>query len=335
MQRRKFMALTGAAVLGTAGFNFSALAQSKPRTIKMASIGRTGSPWHKGLLSFKETVEAESGGRYIVNLYMDGALGDIPRLVSQMQLGTVDLSYFGAPTLSYISGGEFMNVAYVPYLFKSTAWAEKIFNNDEFNGMYDDVANNSGVRMIGAWGQRSPRAIQTTKGPIMTPADLKGLRIRVPAIPLLEATFKAFGSQVTPMSVLEIYNALSRGAVDGQDNGFDLSIPPKFHEVAKFWSATDHTFELVGFFGSERFWKNLSADDRDLFLKATRKGGGVTTEMTRQFDIDSLTVLKEAGVQYVVPDIESFKKSIVGIEDKYEGDLWPKGMVDKIRKLQA
>ena len=59
-----------------------------------------------------------------------------------------------------------MNVIYVPYLFKDAEWAERILNNDEFYAFYAKIGETAGVRVFGAWGQRSPRAIQTTKGPI-------------------------------------------------------------------------------------------------------------------------------------------------------------------------
>src|SRR5690606_18077224 len=170
--------------------------------------------------------------------------------------------------------------------------------------------------------------------PIMKPEDVKGMRLRIPSLPMLKATFDRLGVQVTPLSMLEIYNALSRGTVDGQDNGFDLSIPPKFHEAAKYWSATDHVQELVGFFVSERFWKGLSNEDRELFEKAAKEAGAVTTELTRQFDLDSVQTLKDAGVTYVVPDREAFRKAVEGVEKEFDGKLWPAGLVDRIRKEQ-
>jgi hypothetical protein len=335
MQRRQFTHAAGATLASAALATVPVVARAQVRTVKMATIGATGSPWHTALLKFKEVVDRESNGRYVVSLHPDGQLGDISRLLSQMQLGTVEFSYFGAPSLSFVKGGEFMNVAYTPYLFKSAEWAERTFNNEEFAGYYEKAAEVSGVRMFGAWGQRSPRAIQSTKGPIMKPADVKGLRLRVPAIPLLKATFERLEAQVTPMGMLEIYNALSRGAIDGQDNGFDLSVPGRFHEVAKHWSTTDHAFELVGFFVGERFWKSLPADDRALFTKASKEAGAVTTALTRDFDRDSVDTLKKAGVNYVVPDRDAFRAAIAGVEREFEGKLWPAGLVDRIRKAQG
>jgi tripartite ATP-independent transporter DctP family solute receptor len=309
-------------------------ASAQTRTIKLATIALTNSPWHKAMIRFKEVVEAESKGRIAVSLYTDGQLGDIGGLMSAMQLGTVEMSYYGAPSIIQLRGAEALNIMYMPYLFKSAEWAERIQNNDEFRQIYNRIAETAGVRVVGAWGQRSPRALQTTKGPITEPEQVRGMRLRVPPILMLKATFEKLGSQITPMGMLEIYNALSRGTVDGQDNGFDLSVPARFHEVAKYWSATDHVFELVAFFASERFWKGLSTEDRALIEKAGKEAGAVTTGLTRKLDQEAIEMLKAAGVTYVVPNREAFRAALAGLEEEHEGKAWPAGMADRIRKLQ-
>lgn len=328
MRRRTFLG-TAAATVGLA-----TPLRAQTKTLKIATIAVANSPWHKALLRFKEVVETQSQGRYAVNVYTDGQLGDISQLLSAMQLGTIEFSYFGLSSISYVRGGEALNVLYVPYLFKSGEWAEKILNNDDFQAMYAKIGETAGVRVFGAWGQRSPRAIQSTKGPIMKPEDVRGLRLRIPPIPMLKATFDRLGAQLTPMGMLEIYSALSRGTVDGQDNGFDLSIPPRFHEAAKFWSATDHVLELVGFFVSERFWRTLSAADRELFKTASREAGAVTTDLTRKLDTDGIEILKAAGVNYVVPDRAAFRAAVAGVETELEGKMWPAGLVAKLRQMQ-
>lgn len=329
--------LMGGALLGGAGAaGMPSIARAQSKQLKIATIALVNSPWHKALNRFKEVVEAESAGRYTVAVYTDGQLGDIAQLLSAMQLGTVDFSYFGLSSISFVRGGEAFNVLYVPYLFKNGEWGEKILNTDpELLGMFDKMATTAGVRVFGAWGQRSPRAIQSTRGPIVKPEDVKGLRLRIPAIPMLRATFDRLGAQSTPMGMLEIYSALSRGAVDGQDNGFDLSIPPRFHEAAKFWSATDHVNELVGFFASERLWKGLNETDRQIFRKASKAAGEVTTQLTKELDTEAIDILKKAGCTYVVPDRDAFRKAVAGVEDELDGKMWPKGMVARLRTLQG
>ena len=306
-------------------------ARADARTVKIATIGMAGSPWDFALRRFKEVVEASSQGRYAVNVYTDGSLGDIAQLLSAMQLGTIEFAAFGLTAITFVRGGELLNVAYTPYLFPSAAAAEQVLNNAEFRAIYEKIGQTAGVRVFGAYGQRSPRALQTVSGPITQPGQVKGLRLRIPAIPMLKAVFERLGAQITPLGMLEIYNALSRGTIDGQDNGFDLSIPAHYHDVAKHWSATNHAFELVGSFASEKFWRSLPADDRALFEDAARQAGTVVTDLTKKLDEESIGILKAAGCTYVVPEQKAFQAALAGVEDQFEGTLWPQGLVSRSR----
>lgn len=332
MRRQFCKGVLGLGLLGALG---APAAAQNTREIKIATIALANSPWHVALNRFKQVVEERSKGRFRVSVYTDGQLGDIAQLLSAMQLGTIEFSAFGLSSISFVRGGEALGVIYVPYLFKSPEWAERVLNDEEFRGIYDRIARTAGVRTFGAYGQRSPRALQTTRGPITAPGQVAGLRLRIPPIPVLKDMFEKLGAQVTPMGMLEIYNALSRGTIDGQDNGFDLSIPAHYHDSAKFWSATDHVYELVGFFSSERFWRGLDADDKAMFEGAAREAGQVITALTRKLGDDGIQVLQQAGVTYSVPDRAAFRAAVAGIEKPYDGKLWPGGLVDRIREAQA
>jgi tripartite ATP-independent transporter DctP family solute receptor len=312
----------------------AALPAHAERKIRIATISANGSPWHKAMTRFAEVAEKESGGQIKVQVFTDGQLGDIAQMYASMQLGTLEMGYFGLGAITTLKGAEPLNVLYVPYLFKSAEAAEKVANGADFAKMYDDAAAKTGVRVVGAFGQRSARAVQTIKGPINKPEDLKGMRIRVPSIQMLKATFEGLGVQVTPMGMLDIYTALSRGTVEGQDNGFDLSMPLKFQEVAKYWSATDHAYELTGWFMSERLWKSLSEAERTALVKAARAGGEVSTAETRRLDADSVETIRKSGGTYTVPDREAFKAALKGVHVPYDGKLWPTGTVERIRAAQ-
>jgi len=216
-------------------------AHAQTRELRMGTPFVNGSNLHQAMQKFAEVLNSDSKGKLKVNVYTDSQIGDIQALLSGMQLGTIDMAYLGIGNGAALKGGGPLNVAYTPYLFKSKDWAEKILNGPIFAPMFDDLAKESGVRVFAAAGARSARAIQTTKGPINGPEDLKGFRLRIPPIPMFKDAFEALGVKVVPMGLSDVYLALSRGQVDGQDNGFDLSLSFKWHEVAKFWSATDHT----------------------------------------------------------------------------------------------
>jgi len=332
MQLRR--TLLGGACLALAALAMAGTATAQERQIKLASIANAGSIWHKSMDRMKEYVEAETKGRIKVQVFTDGQLGDIGGMMSAMQLGTLEMAYYGVTSIIQLRGAEALNIVYVPYLFKNVEWAAKVQNSPEFMEIYDKVAASAGVRVVGAWGERSPRALQTTRGPITRPEQVKGMRLRIPPIEMLKVTFEKLGAQNTPMGMMEIYNALGRGTVEGQDNGLDLSIPGKFHEVAKYWSATDHAYELVGLFASERVWRTLSAEDKAIFTRASKVAGDLSTELTRQLNEDAIAQLKAAGVTYTVPDRDAFRQALADAHLPYEGKLWPAGMFDRVRKMQ-
>ncbi|MDB5859916.1 MAG: hypothetical protein JWQ76_3605 [Ramlibacter sp.] len=311
-----------------------ALPAHAERRIRIATISSQGSPWHKAMVRFAEVAEKESNGQLKVQVFTDAQLGDIGQMYSSMQLGTLEMGYFGLAALTTLKGAEPMNLLFVPYLFKSAESAEKVANTDEFKKLYEDAAAKTGIRVVGAYGQRSARAVQTTKGPITKPEDLKGLRLRVPSIEMLKATFETLGVQVTPMGMMDIYTALSRGTVAGQDNGFDLSMPLRFQEVAKYWSATDHVYELTGWFMSEKLWRSLNESERAALVKAAQAGGQVSTAETKTLDADSIETIRKSGGTYTVPDRAAFRNALKDVHKPYDGKLWPAGMVERIRSTQ-
>ncbi|MEJ1977560.1 MAG: TRAP transporter substrate-binding protein [Acetobacteraceae bacterium] len=326
LTRRSVLAGTSAALAGAA-----LPARAEGRTLRLASIAMTNSPWHFAMNKFRDVVHEKTNGTLDVSVYTDGQLGDMSQMMSGLQLGTLDMCYVGASAPVALRGAEVLNILYVPYIFSSVTSAEAICNGEEFNAIYDKVAKATGVRTIGAWGQRSPRALQSIRGPITEPSQVKGLRLRIPISETIKAAFETLGAQIVPMGMLEIYTALSRGTIDGQDNGFDLSVPGHFYEAAKYWSATDHVYELVGWFISERLWQKLSSDEQKAVADAAKQGGQVTTDLTRKLDQDSLNILKANGCNYVVPDRDKFRAALADSHKKFDGKLWPKGMVEHVR----
>lgn len=320
-----------AMMLATAAYTASVDA----REIKIATISSANSPWAKAMQAFADEAAKLSNGDLQVKVYTDAQLGDISKMFSSMQLGTLEMGYFGLGSAIFLRGAKALNILYVPYLFKNGEWAERILNDEEFTKIYDDVAKKSGVRVFAAFGIRSPRALETVDRPVRKPEDVKGLRLRIPSIPILKTTFETLGAQVVPLAMTEIYTALGRRMIDGQDNGFDLSMPMRFYEEAKYWSATNHAYELTGWFVSEQFWESLSPKERKELIAAAKVGGAVATRLDAKLDQDAVEELKKSGGTYIVPDRAAFKQALANVYKKYEGKDWPAGMVERIQKQQA
>jgi len=312
----------------------TSLSWAAPRQLKLNTISVTGSPWHKAMLKFSEIIKAKTSGAFEILVYADGQLGNIPQNLTGMQMGTIDMGYFDCGAGSYLKELKAMQIAWCPYLFKSKAEARRILNSQMIAEYRDAAAKQCGVRMFAVAGARSPRAIQTITGPIWKPEQLKGMKMRMPGIPIFVETAKALGAKPTVLPMTEIYMGLKQGMVDGQDNGFDLSIPPKFHEVAKFWSATDHAYSMTGWYIAEKVWQSMSDDQRKTFFDAAMEAGKLADEEMEKLDRESIDILQQAKCAYTIPYREPFRVALKDVYKQFEGDVWPKGWVEKIREMQ-
>ncbi|MEO8004243.1 MAG: TRAP transporter substrate-binding protein [Betaproteobacteria bacterium] len=321
-------------VAAVAFLTFACISQAADLNLRFGTPFVTGSNLHKAMEKFAEVVGTESAGKIRVQVYADSQIGDIQQLIAGMQLGTVDMAYLGVGNSGQLKDCGALNIAYLPYLFKNKEQAKQVMNGPILQEFYESCAKSSGVRIFAVAGARSPRAIVTTKGPIKKPEDLKGLRLRIPPIPIFRDTFESVGVKVVPLGLNEVYMALSRGQVDGQDNGFDLTLTFRFQEVSKYWTATDHVYDVAAWYISERRWKSLSKEQQDLFRKAAQAGGKVATDLGEQFDRAGMEELKKQGVTYTVPDKAAFEAAWKDVYKNYEGKVWPEGLVQRIKAAQ-
>lgn len=294
----------------------------------------TGSNLHQGMQKFAEVIAAERAGRLRINLFPDSSLGDISGLLKRLQDGSVDFSLLGIGTAADLEGGAALNIGFLPYLFKDREWAAHICNGPIFHAMYDDLAKASKVRVFASYGERLPRSFNTTRGPIMRPEDLKGMRIRIAPIDVFMAGTRALGAEPVPTDLNEMYAGLVDGSLDGQENGLELTLAYKLYEVAKFWAVTDLAPSLATWYAHEPVWQSLSAEDRALFKRAAQAGGEVITRLSKQINRDGLETLRAAGVTISFPDIAAFREALKDLYLRYEGRVWPPGLVAQIRAMQ-
>ena len=332
MKKQNFLAVVGLVI--ALSLFLTDVGLGATRQLKFNTFSVTGSPWHKAMLKFADIVKDQTRGEIEILVYADAQLGDMTQSLTGMRTGSLDMAYFDCGVASFLKEYQAMQIAWYPYLFKSKKDASRILNSSMIFDYIDSATKKSGIRIIAIAGDRSPRAVNTIKGPIMKPDDLKGMKLRMAGIPIFLEMAKAWGAKPTPMGMSEIYMALKQGVVDGQDNGFDLSIPPKFYEVAKYWSATDHVYSVTGWYIAEKVWTSLTEAQRKIFHSAALDAGKVATDEVEKLDQDGVDTLKKAGCTYVVPDREAFAKATANLHKEFEGKLWPEGWVEKIKGMQ-
>lgn len=236
MKKRFLVLLMMVLALGT--WATSGLA-AKPITMTFASAYPQDDHQSMTLTKFAELAEQYSNGKLKINVSVGGVLGGERDVAEGIQIGTVDGAILGGILQNFDPA---MAILEFPYCFKNDAHVRAVMEGPIGKKVSQRLIDKTGIRVL-HHVMRTPREL-TTKRPVNTLADLKGMKIRVPEMEAHLATWRALGANPTPLAFPEVYTALQLGTVDGQENPLGVIYSNKFYEVVDYLALTDH---LVGF----------------------------------------------------------------------------------------
>lgn len=289
---------------------------------------------NRAITQMSKNVKERTGGEVNIQVFPAGQLGSIGATFSGMGLGTIDLTLLDVSLLGYQEGHEEFFVGQVPFLFKTQEAVRKVFNSDLFAPMYDRIREEKGIRVIAVAGDRAPRSLNTTKGPIFSPEDAAGIKMRVLSNPVSIASFEAWGVDPTPLAFNELYLSMRQGVVEGQDNGLDVTVPNNFQEVTSYYAMLDHVRGIYGWYIADTTWERLSEEQRAIVAEEAQKAGDMISELGAQRMEDDLNTILEAGLKVTIPNRTAFEELSKDIYKEFDGSLWRAGLVDEILAMQ-
>src|SRR5689334_12239353 len=183
---------------------------------------------------FGQIVAAKTQNQIKIQSLGAGQLGNLPQNYAGMKTGQIDMMLADTGTLALARGGKDFNALFAPYVFRDHAHFKAFMASQTFRDMLAGVEKEGSFKYVGYVSDRTPRQLSTAKTKVTSPADLQGLKVRVPETPTILAVFKAWGAAPTPVAAAELYLAMKQGIVDGQDNGFDAVAGAKYYEVQKY-----------------------------------------------------------------------------------------------------
>ena len=203
----------------------------------------------------KEVAKRQPGLQ--IKSFGGGQLGPLPQNFAELKMGKLDMVLCDSGVLSLPKGGGHFNVVFAPYAFNSQAHIRKFFASDLFKSMMAETEKTAGIKYVGWVSDRSPRLITTSNRKVLVPADMKGLKLRVPLVKPIKIVMEGWGATPTPLSASEMYMAMKQGVVDGQDNGFDAIFGAKYYEVQKYVSPINYIRSGLIVVVSDMVWKKL------------------------------------------------------------------------------
>jgi len=292
---------------GTAGTSTAAGSspdKAAPVVVKLGHIASSdmSDPQQVGAYALKEKLEELSGGYYQVDIYPSGQLGDSRTMLESVQMGTLEMQEIENGACSgFVTETMLWDL---PYLIKSLDHAEAVFNSgigDNEREKFLDI----GVRIL-AFDHGGFRYFTNNARPIVTPADMKGLKMRVMESEIMIATVNAFGGNAVPMAFSELYSALQQGTVDGQDNPASSTYNNSFQDVQKYLSLSGHFYFPRRYVVSESFYQAQSPEHQKMIEEAAAYAAGAQNDAYVNTNDQFIEKLKAAGMEVNEVDKDAF-----------------------------
>ena len=256
----RIVALTAAALA------CSSALQAADITLKLGHIANEDNSWHKGAVKFAEEVKALTNGKVEVKVFPNDSLGKEMDLINGMQLGTADMTITGESLQNWAPKAALLAI---PYAFKNMAEMDKAVNGPLGEDIKKDIIAKAKVIPL-SYFARGPRYL-TSKKPIKTIDDVKGLKMRVPNVPVFVQYWRAAGAQPTPMAFGEVFTSLQTGVIDAQENPLALIKSASFFEVQKYVNRTEHVRSWIYLAIGERSFNKLNADQKKAVQEAAKR----------------------------------------------------------------
>ena len=253
-------------------------ARAAARTLRIGYILPVASQLGVGATVFAQEVAKRTGGRVLIQQYPDATLGGDVELLKGIQLGSIDLAFvtgMGLPSVLPSAG-----VFNIPFLFENNAQAHAVLDGpigESFRKQFTEL----NMVML-AWGENGLRHISNARRPIVTPADLQGLKLRVPQSDVLLQGFKALGADVASLPFPQLFEALRAGKFDAQENPIATFVAAKFDQVQKYLTLSGHAYDPAVLLMSSDAFEDLSHDERTGFVAAAKLGGCRIAQLCRE-----------------------------------------------------
>ena len=327
LSRRTLMA---AAALSTT--IFPALAQT--RTPLRISTPAVPDAWHAKMWTvFKDTLEKSAPGEFDVQINLNASLFKQGAEPAAMARGNLELASLSPADLAKLVP-EF-SVFTAGYMLRDPAHQQKVFNGPIGAELFKAVSQKMDVTVLSTCYLGTRQLNLREARAVKTPADLKGIKLRMPGSKDWLFLGNALGATATPLAFGEVYLGLKTGTIDGQDNPLSSVRAAKFHEVTKQIVLTSHLVDSLFIAISNKAFSALTATQKQKVSTAAQAAAAYNNNNNLQEESQLVEYFKKEGLQVTTPDVAAFRKTVQTVYQNSDyAKVWPAGLVERINATQ-
>ncbi|WP_338027265.1 sialic acid TRAP transporter substrate-binding protein SiaP [Colwellia maritima] len=311
-------------------FNLKAETNNKVKHLTWAHVYELTEPLHIWSVWAAKEINRKTNGRYVIDVFPASIMGKEAELNQSLSLGTIDIIYTG--TSFAAQNYPPMGLSELPYVFRDYEHWQKFNDSILFKELSEGYkAASRGNQVVGNnyYGQRHV----TSNTPILTPEDMKGLKLRVPNASIYKMFPLAVGANPSPIAFSEVYLALQQGVVDAQENPLPTIKAKKFNEVQKYISLTGHLQGTNLTLTSKHLWDSLSPDDKKTFAETLKQAAANVSADTRQSEKDLIEWFKQQGTEVLTVDRQLFRDKVLPSHQAIKQELGA-DFYDRLQKIR-
>ena len=282
-------------------------AQAAEFTVKLGHSQTAEHPMHLHQLEAAKKTLADTGGRLDVRIFPNSQLGSEPDMLSQVRNGALDMV---ATSILYLEPlNPAINLSGLGYAFSGydKVWAAW---DGDYGKLMRANFEKAGIIVTEKTFDNGFRQVTTNVKPIQTAADLQGLKIRLPNIPIYQSVFQHLGAAPTTVNIKEVYSALRTRLADAQENPLGHIELFKFYEVQKYCSLTNHFWDGFWIMANKQSMDALPPDLRAVMMK-NFDDGALKQRADMVAWMDTLhTRLAKQGLVFNQPEFGSFREAL-------------------------
>ena len=276
-----------------------------------------------------DRIEAATRGRLRIRTYFSGQLGREPDTVDLTRVGALDITRVNFAALN--NPFPLTQIFSLPFIFESVEHMRRCADGDVGRAVLDGFASRNLVGL--AIYDAGARCFYNVRRPVVTPADLHGLKLRVPTSDIFLRFVRALGANPTPLPVGESYSALQTHLIDGAENNWPTFHSSRQFEVAQFWSQSEHSHSPEALLMSRKTFESFSQADRELILTTARESVPYMRGLWDSMTAESREKVVAAGIKVNEVDRAAFSAAVQPMLKNYlqRSDLVP--LYKKVRDL--
>ncbi|OGB92141.1 MAG: hypothetical protein A3H39_19530 [candidate division NC10 bacterium RIFCSPLOWO2_02_FULL_66_22] len=302
---------------------------ASPVVVRYAIALNATDPSTRAMAVFKEEAEKRSGGRLRVDVFHSGQLGGTGELMSQVKGGTLNMA-LAAPAFVQALAPKLAVITF-PYLFNDAGKAFAILDGPIGKELEAEVEK-AGIKIL-SWHASGFRHVLNNRRAIQTPADMRGIKLRLQPNPVHLATFRAFGANPLAMDFKELYSATQQGVIDGMELPITTIHSSKFYEVTKYLSMTGHAFEVLISYANKAWFDGLPKELQGTLLEAGREEARWQRREHAAEEDKMLAELRQRMTVNTPTEAETaqFRQIAQGVYKEFEKAVTP----ELLQKIQA